>query len=645
MLDLLAAIVAADPPSLLAWLVLAFAAGMYPVGIMLGSSCSPCCNSNPCTQCTDGSLPDTVTVSISGYVDGQVQGPDLASLAFTSNFGSGAAGKVTAPGGTPGPITAVSITSGGEGYARIARVQPTISASGSGGTGATFSVSLNQISYEDRPAWEVSSLTITSGGSGYPAVGSVSFSAATGDTEIQAAFASFYCGRTAPTVTASVSGSGSGATLSASLSSAVGWDGRTYWYVDGISITSGGSGYSEYDSVSVTVSDGEGYGAYAEVTSVDGSGAITGIAVYWGGEYFKSNGVIESVELYGGGIYYRDDASLPAEKATVSVSVIQTRTTAAVASGAVLVAVIDDNTASQAFGQITGATITSGGNHYLAWAYRNAKCCEDYWNGMSVVLKRGKDSTGADAPCVYTHSMCGTACGASVNVAYRGPNLSPFVHINTDAGCRAEFMTTPTLISNCDEFSFTATHPSGVTAEVSSGGSYDATFKADNGTGRCSPCCRADEDPPGEIEAQVSEKNALSPDEWGAPSSMQDIPTVVLRKGVDGTLDEGSYFGYCSQRWGGSLPNGYKVVVWIDKCDSYDGIDCDHCWKKCETRARVQTIFNCTGTTNPDRGNSPSCENCQESPMCAPATGDYDITESVLGGGLCNVSAIRVSVQ
>lgn len=47
MLDLLATIVAVDPPSLVAWLVLAFAAGMYPLGLMLGAPCSPCC-SGPC---------------------------------------------------------------------------------------------------------------------------------------------------------------------------------------------------------------------------------------------------------------------------------------------------------------------------------------------------------------------------------------------------------------------------------------------------------------------------------------------------------------------------------------------------------------------------------------------------------------------
>lgn len=61
-----AAIQSAEPTALILWSVLAFAAGMYPVGLMLGSTCSPCCGT-PCTQCTQGSLPDTVTVTLSGF--------------------------------------------------------------------------------------------------------------------------------------------------------------------------------------------------------------------------------------------------------------------------------------------------------------------------------------------------------------------------------------------------------------------------------------------------------------------------------------------------------------------------------------------------------------------------------------------------
>jgi len=43
---------AADPLSFVLWLVFAFAAGLYPLGFMLGSSCSECCGV-PCTACRD----------------------------------------------------------------------------------------------------------------------------------------------------------------------------------------------------------------------------------------------------------------------------------------------------------------------------------------------------------------------------------------------------------------------------------------------------------------------------------------------------------------------------------------------------------------------------------------------------------------
>lgn len=462
MLDLLAAIVSVDPPSLLAWLILAFAASGYPLGIMLGSSCSPCCSQCGCAQ---GSLPDTVTLNIDGFSDGNTPGPDLAFLSFSSSFGEGASGKVTAPSGNAatdkGPITAVSLTDGGEGYARIARVQPTITASASGGSSASFSVSLSEISHEDRAAWEVSGVTVTNGGTGYPASGYVTFNTASGDTAEQSAYATFYSGRVTPTVTASVSGSGSGAVLSASLSSSTGYDGRTYWYVDGISITNGGTGYAEYDSVTVTVTDGEGYGAYAVVSSVDGSGAITGIAVYWGGEYYKSNGIISSVELFSGGIYYRDDSSIPGEKATVSIGVSQYGPTASTAAGAVLTAVIDDSASSPTFGKITGVTITNGGNNYLAWEY-----CEAYLRGITAVLEKSGD-------CAWGK----TDCGRGFSVAYRGASTPPLVTIYSQ-GC-AFTLTGETNVDDCSAMSFTGSDEHGRSVSVSPGGAPSALTCSD----------------------------------------------------------------------------------------------------------------------------------------------------------------------
>jgi hypothetical protein len=69
MLDLLA-VIAADPLSASAWAILLLAGGMYPVGFMLGASCSACCNpSVPCT-CThfaNGEINDTYRCPYTGW--------------------------------------------------------------------------------------------------------------------------------------------------------------------------------------------------------------------------------------------------------------------------------------------------------------------------------------------------------------------------------------------------------------------------------------------------------------------------------------------------------------------------------------------------------------------------------------------------
>jgi hypothetical protein len=710
MLDLLAAIVSSDPPALLAWLILAFAAGMYPVGIMLGSSCSPCCNSNPCTQCTQGELPETLTVTFNGLQD-RTPGPDLCLLTFSAPYGSGAAGKVTAPGGDPatdkGPISAVSLTSGGSGYAKLGRVAPTITATGGTGTGATFTVSKtsandangipswgvtgvtwtgstsgyvdgDQITFDvaagdtaeqgaaatirtvrtaptvtasasggsgatfgvtiapngtTPQTWSVTGVTVTNGGTGYPASGYLNFDVASGDTEEQSADVVFYSGRVAPTVSATAGGYGTGAVLSASLASATGWDGQTYWYLSGVSITNGGSGYAEFDPVNVNVTDGEGYGAYAEVTSVDGSGAITGIAVYWGGEYYKSNGIIQSVEFGygGGGIYYRDpgqissisveaggkyyreDASASPYVATVTVGVSQTAPSNG--TGATLTATVESSTSSANFGKITGVSISSGGNNYLAWQWRNTKCCGWYWNGKPVVLKRLNYGSG-DA-CYYQHRMCGgwNNHGAKGLVAlqYNGPNAPPTLSLLTELSpelnpaqqCNTSFAASGN-VTNCSDWSGVSFSASGgATATVSAGGEYDTLYKANNS---CHPCCQGEEDVPQEIEAQL---------QWS--SGQAELPP-------DGT--------YVLSRFGAGLgwAYGQSISVTLGLCSE----DCDQCIKKCETLVYLDNLAD-----QRTCGTSSQCVRCTvDAPSCAPSGAfhfdnplERQVTMNQLGGG------------
>lgn len=651
MLELLAQV---DPMAIPLWAVVLFAAGMYPIGIMLGSDCSPCCNRCGCPP--EQTLPDTVTVTLSGYEDGQVQGPNLATLTFTSNFGSGAAGIVTAPGGTPGPITAVELTEGGGEYARqtYTRVAPTVTASASGGSGAQFSVDIAENGTTPE-TWSVTAVSVINGGSGYPASGWLTFSVASGDTIEEGASVRFYSGRTQPIVSASDSGTGSGATFSVSLSSDTDFGGRTFWYVSGISVTDGGGGYTEGDSVFLYVTDGQvgdfGGPAYATVASVDEDGAITAVNVDFGGEYYKSNGVIATVEFLwygGGGIYYRDDPT-GVETATVTVGVSQAVVPGA---GALLSAVIDDNPSSPTFGQIVDVTIEDGGDGYVAWLYRNIQCCADYWNEMTVVLQRSTSN-----PCLYSHSMCGTSCGTSVTVEYRGPSAYPLVRVNTSQQpsntCAVE-LTGTTLVESCNQFSFTATDQNGVTAEVVSGGDYDPEYKADNGTGRCFPCCRGEGDPPDEIELEYAIKG-LTYDENGNLVESDWSPDPVFVGGATEipiyVLPRRRILGGCDARWAGG-PAGwgfFPLVVWIEECNDPLKANCDHCWKQCVTRVRVYTGRNCRMLSGSDHGTSSGCVGCDESPICAPKAGEYIITESsnpsaTYNGQLCDLIAIRATI-
>jgi len=754
MLDLLAVISSADPTAMLAWLVLAFAAGMYPIGVMLGTSCSPCCGCKggpgtcettgncaagcvcvegkcvlpPCGTCAEGELPETLTVTFDGLQD-RAPGPDLCLLTFSAPYGNGAAGKVTAPGGEPstdkGPISSVSLTAGGSGYAKFGRVAPTITASGGSGTGAVFSVSTtsskdengvpswsvtgvtltgtpsgyfygDQVFFEaaagdteeqaatatirtTRSAptltaeasggngaafsvataangttpqtWSVTGVTVTNGGTGYPASGAITFNKATGDTENQPAFATFYTGRIAPTVAVAVGGSGSGAVVSGTLSTRTDFDGRTYWYISGIAITNGGSGYSRFDDINATVTDGVSEGSgNAFVSSVDGNGAVTGVNVGKGGRFYKSDGTIQSVELFyniggsyyregspysvyveNGGKYYREDASASPYVATVTVGVAQTAPSDG--SGATLTATVDSSTSSPNFGEITGVTIGNGGANYLAWQWRNTACCGDYYNGLSVVVKRL--NYGDNDPCRYEHRLCGVGninnITGRVQVFYNGPTTPPYVSLQSEMGagsssiCNTVFTATEN-VADCSDWSglpFPAT--GGATASVTAGGEYDETYKNPGGDS-CHVCCKGHELPPQEITVSVT---------GAGNGSVFDIwPTDDTRGSYDGDfvlsrVNSLAWFFDPPQSllspW--NLP---PLYVSIQPCASQgaesfgeDAYGCDFCHKKC------RVVFNWADAGFEQRfcqGSDPAhCGQCNDTPRCSPVGASFTL--------------------
>jgi len=542
---------------------------------MLGSSCSPCCNTDPCSC-----LPETVTLTIDGFSEGETPGRWLCPLALEACYGTGAEARVAEPGGNAdtdkGPISAVEVTKGGSGYAKIGRVAPTVTVTGTSGsgTGATFAVTLASSKDAcDVDRWAVSKVVRT-GGDGYQTGDTLTFSVAEGDTQEVAATAEIAGTIYAePTLSLSVAG-GTGAVLQINGYTKSG----DYWDISGITVANGGTGYTNDTLVTVNLGQGdearpgagsnlrirtafvaptgewtlEAYGesfepsagtglalsftltriqassywtvnaatitnggsgyavgefveayidfivtssvARLEITSVDQDGAVTAISVVDGGEHEGTDtGVIESVAIISqagwrkvinnpdgvlvtnGGVYYREDASAPAYVSPVTISVTQSPPSAG--TGASLSAVIDDDPASETFGQITEVTVDDGGDDYLAYEW-----CEANLQGTTVVLPRDVLVPEGYIPhpssCIYGKGDCGRGFA----VEYRGASLPPRIILATT--CSYELLLyvleASENVTDCSQIAFTASDDFGRSASVTAGG-------VPSGTG-CSDC-------------------------------------------------------------------------------------------------------------------------------------------------------------
>jgi hypothetical protein len=713
----------AEPLSCVMALVWLFAAGMFPAGIMLGSDCSPCCGIAPCGDCTEGELPETLTVTLNGFPDLD-PGDDLIALSLSACFGSGATARVTAPGGTAGPISAASVTNGGSGYARLGRVEPTlvatvtnnasgpttgagatftpsltkteddcglhwwdvtsiscsggagyvtgdvltltneatgqpaasatieagsrseptISASVAGGSGASFSVEVEPAeTTAGSETWSVKSVTVVDGGSGYENGAAVQFSGA--DGVLTAAEAVIQTEEIPPVVDAAAGGSGSGAELSVALTKT----GPTYWWpyefwtIDAIDIVAGGSGYAVDDAITLSLSTGFSQeNASAYVSSVSGTGAITGVTVVpvWSGDngvYLPGYGdVIESVQVTSGGSYfsggaalsatvyyydqealYEEDPTGPAYVADVSVSIDQTAPSNG--TGANLSAVVDDEVGSATFGQINAITIDDGGSGYLAYELVNRKCCGQYYNGRAVVMRRS--NYGSGDTCKYEHRFCGVgntlmALG-SVSLTYHSPSIPPTLtllseQIQSDPQstlCNTDF-TASSNVTDCgvwDSVSFTSA--GGATATVSAGGAYDAAYR-NPGSDGCFICCHGEGPMPSEVEFDVTGGAldgvyvgaAYTNDPgnsygWSAPVSAGIFIYAILRT--------------CATQWPYGWDEPEAEGPYTNSCEE------NNCHTTCQVRVTIEQAG--ASTIGSDW-----C-NCEETPRCDPY-GEYEVS-------------------
>jgi hypothetical protein len=294
-------------------------------------------------------------------------------------------------------VSAVAVTNGGTGYSgqesvvftpeegatttypanavvNVGRIEPTLTASVSPGSGADLSITLGEGFdwFTGQSNWYVQSVAVNNGGTGYVDGDDVAFTVTDG-VQSWPASATIATGRTEPDVTADVAySSGTGAVLTPSLSAS-----GNAWTVSGLTITTAGTGYSQYDGISFATDDLTEAGGYGYVTSVDGNGAITGVAINYGGSYYRSTGVIQSVSVSDGGSYYKstgviegitvwDGGSYYKEESTGTsqVDTPQVTISSNVGEGATAAAVIDGTLGSPTFGQITSINVTSGGQGY-----------------------------------------------------------------------------------------------------------------------------------------------------------------------------------------------------------------------------------------------------------------------------------------
>jgi hypothetical protein len=241
-------------------------------------------------------------------------------------------------------------------------------------------LAINLENVKDRcqvDTWRINSVTVTNGGRGYSGwfgqFVNATWAIESGGVTVTQAGGRIRTKHTQPTINASVSGPGTGASFSVTLQ-LVG-DPLTSggWRISSINVSGITSGYVNGSPITFDIGDATASpfaAAASAFINTDESGAITSVTVQTRG-FFAITGVIDYIEIFQRGSYYFPDPSLPAYVRPPNVTVVQADSWRVNESGAQVTATVDGDPASPTFGQVTGLTLANAGNNYLAW-YRDA---------------------------------------------------------------------------------------------------------------------------------------------------------------------------------------------------------------------------------------------------------------------------------
>lgn len=646
----------------------------------------------------DGQARNTGSGTIATYLEE----PTVEVSAFS---GSGAEFVVTFASGAletdPYTIESVDVTAGGTGYqdGTIANVTPTGTSTEdsqayleiqtvrdeptlalttgifSNGTGATYEPVLTENTASGRSVWRITSVDVSEGGEGF--YDGESVLVVPGEhVEAQAFFGYALTRNDQPTLTSLVlSETGSGCVLEPTLSETTLPDGKDAWRVIGFSIVDPGLSYVAGQPISITVDEGQEIEPIDITIQVDEEGRVTGfnvndaglfaivgvldtVEIVFQGEYYADTGVVESVNvIYGGeyyddtgvvasvtvdfpGSYYQENEGLSAYVPEIEVFISQSDPSAG--SGAVLTPVVDTNTSSDTFGQITDVTITNGGVDYLAWENTNAFCLGDYLNGRPIVLAKSELLGTQSNGCEYRSWVCGTLGPGNFKQSvsflygyYESSSLVSGPHWNavlTDQ------------IEDCSDFSLSVPSSAGfairpgfenVSATIVSGGGSIEEAIGPEGL-KCGSCCLTAESPE---EITVSVTNLV---QAGDNPSLPDGNYVCFRSPFNDGLYNRTRSGEIVWHTGiNSLRVTIEPCAYLASEPSgvrykWQEIFCgDTCNRKCQ----VSVSYDGMVYAYPDIGTygafgagfDVDCSRCLDTPICDPS-GSYVLRASDFTG-------------
>lgn len=429
---------------------------------MLGAKCSPCCaTAEPTCECPDDKeLPSTVTIKLSGPMGTREKVSDLLPIRFDSCIGgTGAvAFATTGKGGdagdpaSRGPVTGVTLSNGGSGYAKIGRIAPVLSIGNEAIIQAQAEFTLAS-SKDDcgLDYWSVKAIKITDGGVGYQDGEQLKITVAKNSTAEVAATGTIQVARAEPELKATAP-VGTGATFEVVVAE-IEYADPSLWAVSSVSVTGDTEGYQDGDVLTFAGDVEEVSPATARIVcnriapnvsgnffslfGTGGSGAAFSYTYTQGGTEPEIYWAIDSVTIEGGGSGYDATGILFAD------TVIEGESLSA---AAILIDAVDENGAIQSVilldggsffahdGTIAAVVVDNGGEYYKSTLGGVTITNGGKYYQESTTVPALAPTVTVSIDQLWPSRGSGAVLSANIETTYGSPNFGKIAGVTVEDG-------------------------------------------------------------------------------------------------------------------------------------------------------------------------------------------------------------------